>query len=320
MSKTALITGINGQDGSYLSDLLLSKGYYVYGLSRSGNSYIQHDNLKTIRGDIRDSGLLWKLIHDITPDEIYNLAAQGSPRLSFAVPEETVSGICTGTLGILEAIKSIDPSIKFYQASSSEMYGNNPNMPGDGFTESCAFYPNSPYACSKAFAHSLIQTYRNEYGLKVSSGILFNHESPRRSSSFVTKKITTSVAKIKMGLQDKLYLGNVDSERDWGFAGDYVKAMWMMLQVDEPEDYVICTGKTSTVFDFVQSVFSHAGLEDPYKYIEVDNSFVRKNEVKCVRGNPQKANEKLGWIPEYDLDKLAKLMYTHDYSLLKQEA
>tara|TARA_B100001094_G_scaffold326428_1_gene382556 strand:- start:7231 stop:8193 length:963 start_codon:yes stop_codon:yes gene_type:complete len=320
MKKVAIITGVNGQDGSYLSDLLLSKGYLVYGISRSGSSYNHHENFKVIRGDIRDSGLMWKIIHDIKPDEIYNLAAQGSPSLSFAVPEETVSGICTGTLGILEAIKSIDPTIRFYQASSSEMFGNNLNMPDTGFTESCAFYPSSPYACAKTFAHNLVQTYRVHHGLKASSGILFNHESPRRPSSFVTKKITSSVAKIKLGLQDKLYLGNIEAQRDWGFAGDYVNAMWLMLQQEEPEDYVICTGKTASVFNFLERVFFHAGLDDPYKYIEVDTALVRKNESKCVRGNPKKANEKLGWFPKYDVDKLAKLMYNHDYSLLKMEA
>ena len=166
----------------------------------------------------------------------------------------------------------------------------------------------------------MVQTYRVHHGLKASSGILFNHESPRRPSSFVTKKITSSVAKIKLGLQDKLYLGNIEAQRDWGFAGDYVNAMWLMLQQEEPEDYVICTGKTASVFNFLERVFFHAGLDDPYKYIEVDTALVRKNESKCVRGNPKKANEKLGWFPKYDVDKLAKLMYNHDYSLLKMEA
>ncbi len=311
MIKTAIITGLNGQDGSYLSEFLLDKGYRVYGLTRSGRS--PRRGVSIIKGDIRDDELMKKLIQETRPDEIYNLAAQGSPRLSFDIPEETISGICSGTINILEAIRSVDPSIRYYQPSSSEMYGDNPNMPDTGFTESCSFNPTSPYSCAKTFAHNLVSTYRKTYGLHLSSGIMFNHESPRRPDSFVTKKITTSVARIKAGLQDSLWLGNVDAERDWGFAGDYVKSMWMMLQQDTPQDYVICTGKISSVYDFVKLVFDHAGLEEPERFIEIDTSLVRNNETTCIRGNPSKANNKLGWYPEYDINKLAKLMFDYDY-------
>ena len=319
MNKIALITGVNGQDGSYLAELLLGKNYIVFGLDRPGSSNIDHENFTIVRGDLRDSGFIWKLIHDIKPDEVYNLAAQSNVRLSFAIPEETISGICLGTMGVLEAIKNIDPTIKFYQASSSEMYGKNSKMPYDGFTEECSFNPISPYACAKAFAHNLVQTYRLNYGIHASCGILFNHESPRREESFVTKKITMAAAKIKLGLQDKLYLGNLDSKRDWGFAGDYVKAMWLMLQQENSDDYIVSTGETASVKDFLNYVFDYAGLGNPYKYVKIDDALIRKNEMVCVKGNSSKARNNLGWKPEYNLEKLAAAMFDVDYNKLRGE-
>jgi len=318
--KTALITGVCGQDGSYLADLLTQKGYLVVGLKRRSSlintSRVDHlmveKNFVLEYHDLNDSAATWRLIEKYRPDEIYNLAAQSHVRVSFDVPEDTVNGIALGTLHILEAIRSIVPNCRYYQASSSEMYGDAP-CPATGYTEESRMTPASPYACAKLFAHNLTRNYRHSYGIHGSCGILFNHESPRRGETFVTRKITRAAARIKMGLQDKLYLGNLNAYRDWGFAGDYVNAMWMMLQQPEPDDYVISTGQTIQVKDFLHNVFEYAGLGDPMKYVDFDDRLFRPHEVPYLLGDSTKANQKLGWKPEVSLERLAEMMYDSDY-------
>jgi GDPmannose 4,6-dehydratase len=250
------------------------------------------------------------------PDEVYNLAAQSHVRVSFETPEETVQSIAIGTLRLLEVIRTIDPTgnqIKFYQASSSEMFGDNPNFP---YNEDSKFMPASPYACAKVFSHNLVKNYRKSYKIHASSGMLFNHESPRRGETFVTRKITRAAAAIQMGLQDKLYLGNLDAKRDWGFAGDYVEAMWLMLQQEKPDDYVISTGRTRSVKEFLDCVFDIAGLGDPMKYVEIDPRFFRPQEVPHLIGDSTKAKEKLGWVPKVTLEQMAKMMYDSDWNEL----
>ena len=264
--KTAIITGITGQDGSYLAELLLDKGYRVVGLKRRTSTICteridkvyNHENFELRYFELNDSGCMYRLLSEYKPDEIYNLAAQSHVRVSFEVPESTTDTIVMGTLRLLEAMRLVVPNARFYQASSSEMFGDNPETPQD---ESTALQPASPYACAKVYAHHIIRNYRESYGLHVSSGILFNHESPRRGETFVTRKITMAAARIKLGLQDKLYLGNLDAKRDWGFAGDYVEMMWLMLQQDTPDDYVVATGETHSVKEFLEVVFNHAGLD-----------------------------------------------------------
>ena len=324
MSKTAIITGVTGQDGSYLAELLLSKGYNVIGLKRRTSSistervdhiFENNPNFKMEYYNLHDSGVFYRLIQKYDPDEIYNLAAQSHVRVSFDLPEETVATIAMGTLRILEAIRILKPSVKFYQASSSEMYGDNPENPQK---ETTRLMPASPYACAKVFAHNLCRNYRESYGLHISSGILFNHESPRRGETFVTRKITMAAARIKLGLQDKLYLGNLDAKRDWGFAGDYVEAMWLMTQQEIPDDYVVATGETHTVKEFLYKVFDHAGL-DPDEYVEIDPRLFRPHEVPLLLGDPTKAQEKLGWKPKIKFDKLAEMMYNKDYKRLLKE-
>jgi GDPmannose 4,6-dehydratase len=318
--KTALITGITGQDGSYLADLLLSKGYKVVGVKRR-TSLISTDridhvfndpdlivNFSLVYGNMNDSGCLHRLLIEHQPDEIYNLAAQSHVRVSFDTPEETTEIVAMGTLRLLEAYRNICPEAKFYQASSSEMFGDNPENPQ---SEATRLMPASPYACAKTYAHNLCRNYRESYGLHISSGILFNHESPRRGETFVTRKITRAAARIKMGLQDDLYLGNLDAKRDWGFAGDYVEAMWMMLQQEVPDDYVIATGETHTVKEFLEVVFKHAGL-DIDEYVKIDERLFRPHEVPLLLGDPTKAKEKLGWEPKTRFEGLAKLMYDAD--------
>ena len=315
-TKTALITGITGQDGSYLAEFLLAKGYKVVGVKRR-TSIIQTERIDHIfgnpnfmmhYGNLSDAGSLWALMLEYKPDEIYNLGAQSHVRVSFDVPEETTETIAMGTTRLLEAYRHVVPHAKFYQASSSEMFGTNPNPP---YNEESALYPASPYACAKVYAHHLINNYRNGYGLYTCSGILFNHESPRRGETFVTRKITLAAAKIKLGLQDKLFLGNLDSKRDWGFAGDYVRLMWMMLQQENPRDYVIATGETHSVKEFLECVFDHAGL-DVDKYVEIDPRLFRPNEVPYLLGDSSKAREELGWEPEVTFNELAKMMYESD--------
>jgi GDPmannose 4,6-dehydratase len=318
--KTALITGITGQDGSYLAEMLLKKGYNVVGVKRR-TSLISTDriddifndpdlimNFDLVYGNMNDSGCLHRLLIEHQPDEIYNLAAQSHVRVSFETPEETTEFVAMGTLRLLEAYKNICPEAKFYQASSSEMFGDNPENPQ---SEATRLMPASPYACAKVYAHNLCRNYRESYGLHISSGILFNHESPRRGETFVTRKITRAAARIKMGLQDDLLLGNLDAKRDWGFAGDYVEAMWLMTQQETPDDYVVATGETHTVKEFLQVVFDYAGL-DVDKYVKIDERLFRPHEVPLLLGDATKAKEKLGWEPKVNFEGLAKMMYDED--------
>ena len=319
--KKALITGVTGQDGSYLTELLLNKGYEVYGLKRRSSSFntsrIDHifgnPNFNLRYHDLNDTSSMWEMLMDIKPDEIYNIAAQSHVRVSFDIPEHTVDSIAMGTLRIMNAMKKVCPEARFYQASSSEMFGDNPNYP---FDEDSILMPASPYACAKVFAHNLVRNYRQSYNLHASSGILFNHESPRRGETFVTRKITMAAANIKLGLQDKLFLGNLDAKRDWGFAGDYVEAMWLMLQQEKPDDYVIATGETYSVKEFLDCVFDYAGL-NPDKYIEIDPRLFRPQEVPYLLGNPSKAKKILNWEPKVKFEELCKMMYNEDYQSLK---
>ena len=321
--KTALITGVTGQDGSYLAELLLDKGYRVVGLKRRTsticterlNHIFEHPNFSMRYFELNDTGCMWRLLNEYKPDEIYNLAAQSHVRVSFEVPESTTDTIVMGTLRLLEAMRHTVPHARFYQASSSEMFGDNPESPQD---ESTALQPASPYACAKVYAHHIVRNYRESYGLHASSGILFNHESPRRGETFVTRKITMAAAKIKLGLQDKLYLGNLEAKRDWGYAGDYVKMMWLMLQQDKPDDYVIATGETHSVREFLEVVFSHAEL-DIDKYVEQDERLFRPHEVPLLLGDAKKAQDKLGWRPEVRFKELAIMMYESDLEKMKNE-
>jgi GDPmannose 4,6-dehydratase len=318
--KKALITGISGQDGSYLAELLLSKGYDVYGIVRRSSSFnterlegIYQDphvpdyHLRLIYGDLEDGSSLANIVKKVHPDEIYNLGAQSHVRVSFDVPEYTVSTVAMGTLRLLEAMREIVPQAKFYQASSSEMYGSTPPPQ----TETAPFQPRSPYACAKVFAHQLCQNYRDAYGLFIACGILFNHESARRGIPFVTRKITRAAARIKHGLDKKLFLGNLDAKRDWGFAGDYVEAMWLMLQQDKPEDYVIATGESYSVRDCLDVAFSTLGL-DWQQFVELDPRYLRPTEVDHLRGDATKAREKLGWKPKVTFKQLIKQMVEAD--------
>tara|TARA_R100001594_G_scaffold75873_1_gene110645 strand:- start:479 stop:1471 length:993 start_codon:yes stop_codon:yes gene_type:complete len=316
--KTALITGITGQDGSYLAELLLEKGYRVVGLKRRTSTICteridhiyNHENMELEYFDLNDAGRIYELLIQYEPDEIYNLAAQSHVRVSFELPEHTVDTVAMGTLRLLNAVKMVGKSdVRVYQASSSEMFGDNPNYP---FNEQSRLMPASPYACAKVFAHNIVRNYRESYGMHCSSGILFNHESPRRGETFVTRKITRAAANIMYGLQDKLYLGNLDASRDWGFAGDYVEAMWLMLQQGVPDDYVISTGETHTVREFLEIVFDLAGLDDPMQYVEIDPRFYRPQEVPYLLGDSSKAQRVLNWKPKTDLVKLAEIMLQHD--------
>ena len=320
--KTAIITGITGQDGSYLAELLLSKGYRVVGAKRRSSlictdridDIFDHENFHMEYFDLNDTGCIYRLLAKYRPHEFYNLAAQSHVRVSFDIPENTVDGIAMGTLRILEAIRNVLPNCKFYQASSSEMYGDNPNYPYD---ENSKLMPASPYACAKVFAHNLVRNYRESYDLYACCGILFNHESPRRGETFVTRKITLAAAMIKEGLQDKLYLGNLDAHRDWGFAGDYVEAMWLMLQQEKPEDFVISTGETHSVKEFLEFVFEAAGL-DVDQHVEIDERLFRPHEVPYLLGDCTKAKEKLGWSPKIAFKELAKLMFEEDLKFIKE--
>jgi GDPmannose 4,6-dehydratase len=318
--KTALITGVTGQDGSYLAEFLLEKGYNVIGIKRR-NSLISTDridhimndehkvlNFTLVYGNMNDSGNMHRILLKYKPDEIYNLAAQSHVRVSFDTPEETTEIVAMGTLRLLEAMRNVCPDAKFYQASSSEMFGDNPENPQN---EETRLMPASPYACAKTYAHNLCRNYREAYNMHISSGILFNHESPRRGETFVTRKITMAAARIKLGLQEKLYLGNLDAKRDWGHAKDYVAAMWLMLQQDKPDDYVIATGKTYSVNDFLHTVFKYAGL-DVAKHVEIDSRLFRPHEVPLLLGDASKAKKILSWEPKYDMEQLAKEMYDED--------
>jgi len=319
MKKRALITGINGMDGSHLADLLLEKNYDVFGVERRSstrnrvNTLHLVEKIEFLNGDLTDQNSLFRCLKQSDPDEVYNLAAQSHVRVSFDIPENTVDGIAMGTLRILEALKTSCPNARFYQASSSEMFGDNPNFP---FNEDSRLMPASPYACAKVFAHNLVRNYRQSYDLHASSGILFNHESPLRGEHFVTRKITLAAASIKLGLQDKLFLGNLEAKRDWGFAGDYVEAMWLMLQQDEPDDYVISTGETHTVREFLERVFDYAEL-DPKKYVEIDERLFRPHEVPYLLGDSTKAHKVLKWEPKLKFEQLCETMFKADYEYLK---
>ena len=314
--KTALITGITGQDGSYLADLLLSKRYKVIGLKRRTstictsriNHLFNHENFILEYGNLFDPLNLVNLINKYKPDELYHLAAQSHVRVSFDVPEETVSNIVLGSMRIFDICRNISPKTKIYQASSSEMYGDNTNAPQN---EETVMSPASPYACAKLFSHNLARNYRESYNQFIASGILFNHESPRRGETFVTRKITRAAARIKLGLQDKLYLGNLDAKRDWGFAGDFVEAMWLMLQQSTADDFVIATGETHTVKEFLDETFSLAGLSVK-KHVEIDQRLFRPHEVPLLLGDASKAKKILNWEPKTKFNELVKLMYNAD--------
>lgn len=328
--KKALITGITGQDGSYLAELLLSKGYEVHGIIRRASTFntsridhlYQDPHVNNVRfflhyGDLTDATALVKLLYALKPDEIYNLGAQSHVRVSFDVPESTGDIVGLGTLRILEAIREtgLIENVRFYQASSSEMFGKVQEVPQ---TEKTPFWPRSPYACAKLYAHWLTVNYRESYNLHASSGILFNHESPRRGETFVTRKITRAATRIKLGLQEHLYLGNMDAKRDWGYAKDYVEMMWMMLQQETPDDYVVATGETHSVREFVEETFACLDL-DWEKYVKYDARYERPAEVELLIGDPAKAKEKLGWEPRVKFKELVKIMVEADLKLAERE-
>jgi len=324
--KKALITGITGQDGSYLAELLLAKGYEVFGLVRRSSSFNtgridhlyrdSHDpetRLRLVYGDLNDASSLNHTLRTIKPDEIYNLGAQSHVRVSFDVPEYTAEVTGLGCLRILEAIRESGLTCKFYQASSSELYGKVVETPQ---RETTPFYPRSPYACAKAFAYYITVNYRESYGTFATNGILFNHESPRRGETFVTRKITRSLANIKFGLDNKLYLGNLDAKRDWGFAGDYVEGMWRIMQQAEPDDYVLATGETHSVREFLDLAFEHAKL-DWKKYVEIDPRYFRPAEVDLLLGDATKARKQLGWKPKVSFPELVRMMVDADLELVR---
>jgi GDPmannose 4,6-dehydratase len=340
--KKALITGITGQDGSYLTELLLSKGYEVYGIIRRSSSFntgriehiyqdphVQDRRLHLIYGDLNDASSLNKILKTVRPDEIYNLGAQSHVKVSFEIPEYTAEITALGTIRLLEAMRELDLNCRFYQASSSEMYGKVVETPQ---TENTPFYPRSPYAAAKVYAYNITRNYREAYGMFAVNGILFNHESPRRGETFVTRKITKAVARIKAGLQDKLYLGNLDARRDWGFAGDYVEAMWLMLQADEPDDYVVATGETHSVREFCELAFAYAELPltwegtgrdekgigpDGNIMVEIDPHYFRPTEVDLLLGDASKALKKLNWCTNVGFEQLVEMMQEAELSHLR---
>jgi GDPmannose 4,6-dehydratase len=331
-TKTALITGITGQDGSYLAELLLEKGYDVHGLVRRSSSFNtarlehlyqdSHDSnvhLHLHYGDLSDANSLRRIVDHVAPDEIYNLAAQSHVRVSFDMPVETMEVGALGTLRLLETIREFQQftgkSVRFYQASSSEMFGDVRETPQ---RESTPFYPRSPYGVGKVCSYWTTVNYREAYGIHASNGILFNHESPRRGETFVTRKITRAVARIKFGLQEHLYMGNLDAKRDWGFAGDYVDAMWRMLQQDEADDYVIATGETHSVREFLEAAFDYANL-DHKDHVKIDPRYFRPTEVDLLLGDPSKARTKLGWNPQVGFVELMRMMVDSDLELAARE-
>jgi GDPmannose 4,6-dehydratase len=331
-AKTALITGITGQDGSYLAELLLAKGYEVHGIIRRSSSFNTgriddiyqdpHETAVRLRlhyGDLTDANCLAKLMNEIKPSEVYNLGAQSHVRVSFDMPIYTVDTVAMGTIKLLEAVRDYQQqsgqAVRFYQASSSEMFGKVLETPQ---TETTPFYPRSPYGAAKVFGHWITVNYRESYDLHASCGILFNHESPRRGETFVTRKITRAVGRIKLGMQDKLFLGNLDAKRDWGFAGDYVDAMWRMLQQDTPDDYVVATGETRSVREFCELSFGAVDL-NYQDYVEIDPRYFRPAEVELLLGDPEKARVNLGWEPKVSIEELAKMMVDYDLELAKRE-
>jgi GDPmannose 4,6-dehydratase len=329
MVRSALITGITGQDGSYLAELLLDKGYLVHGLVRRSSSFstgridhLYHDihekpKLLLHYGDLTDGQALTNLVQETEPDEIYNLGAQSHVRVSFDQPVYTLMSDGVGSLNVLEAARLLNKrkQVRVYQASSSEMYGMVLETPQ---TEKTPFNPQSPYACAKVYAFFQTINYRRSYNMFACNGILFNHESPRRGETFVTRKITRAATRIKLGLQEKLFLGNLDAKRDWGYAKDYVEAMWMMLQQDEPDDFVIATGETRTIREFLDLVFGQLDL-DWSKYVEIDPRYFRPAEVDLLLGDASKAKKKFGWTAETDVRELARIMVDHDLELARRE-
>jgi GDPmannose 4,6-dehydratase len=325
--KKALVTGISGQDGSYLAELLLDKGYEVHGLVRRSSSFNTHRidhlyqdphdegvRLFTHYGDLGDPVALTHLLYRVQPDEIYHLAAQSHVRVSFDIPGYTFDVTGAGTVRLLEAMREAGINSRFYQASSSEMFGAAPPPQ----TEATPFHPRSPYAVAKVAAFWAVVNYREAYDMFASNGILFNHESPRRGETFVTRKVTRAIARIKHGLQDKVYMGNLDAKRDWGFAGDYVEGMWRMLQHDEPDDFVLATNETHSVREFIDLAFAHAGL-DPEEHIEIDPKYFRPSEVDVLLGDYSKVKEKLGWEPTVTFDGLVQMMVDADVKAVEDE-
>jgi GDPmannose 4,6-dehydratase len=324
--KKALVTGITGQDGSYLAELLLDKGYEVFGLVRRSSTFntdrIDHlyrdphepgVRLRLMYGDLNDASSINHVIRTLQPDEIYNLGAQSHVRVSFDVPEYTAETSGLGCVRLLEAIRETGLDCRFYQASSSELYGKVVETPQ---RETTPFYPRSPYACAKAYAYYITVNYREAYGMHASNGILFNHESPRRGETFVTRKVTRAAAHIKFGLQDKLFLGNLDAKRDWGFAGDYVEGMWLMMQQDEPDDYVLATGETHSIRELLDIAFEAVEI-DWKKHVEIDPRYFRPAEVDLLLGDATKAREKLGWRPRVGFKELITMMVESDVELVK---
>jgi GDPmannose 4,6-dehydratase len=324
----ALITGVTGQDGSYLAELLLSKGYEVHGIKRRSSSFNTsridailpdwhdiHARLFLHFADLADSTSLTKLLYRIQPDEIYNLGAQSHVKVSFELPEYTGDVTALGTVRLLDAIREMGVKTKFYQASSSEMFGTTQEFPQ---RETTPFRPSSPYACSKVYAHWITVNYRESYGLFACNGILFNHESPRRGETFVSRKITRAVARIQAGLQDKLYMGNLDAKRDWGYTPEYVEAMWRMMQLDQPDDFVIATGETHSVREFLEAAFDYAGF-DWKRHVEIDPAYFRPTEVDYLQGDASKAERVLGWRPKVKFHDLVKLMVDADVKLLNDQ-
>lgn len=345
--KKALITGVTGQDGAYLSEFLLKKGYEVHGIKRRSSSFntdrVDHlyqdphtkgKNFILHYGDLTDTSNLVRIIQEVQPDEIYNLGAQSHVQVSFEVPEYTADTDGTGTLRLLEAIRilGMEKKVRFYQASTSELFGKVQEVPQK---ETTPFYPRSPYAVAKLYAYWIVVNYRESYGMHASNGILFNHESPIRGETFVTRKVTRAAARIKNGLQDKLFMGNIDSKRDWGFAGDYVELMWLMLQQDKPDDYVMATGVTTTVRDFITMAFAEAGMKLKWEgegvnekgidastgnvLVEIDPRYFRPAEVELLIGDPGKAEKKLGWKPKVQLPELVRMMVQNDIKLAEKE-
>jgi len=327
-NKVALITGITGQDGSYLAELLLEKGYDVHGVIRRSSSFnterIEHlyqdphergVKLFLHYGDLTDGTGMREILSRVKPNEVYNLGAQSHVRVSFDQPVYTVQTDALGTINLLEAIRDIDSTTRFYQASSSEMFGKVVETPQ---TETTPFYPRSPYACAKVYSYWQVLNYREAYNMHASNGILFNHESPRRGETFVTRKITRAAGRIKEGLQKKLFLGNIDAKRDWGFAGDYVEAMWLMLQQPKGDDYVVATGETHSVKEFLAEVFGYLDL-DWNKYVEIDPKYFRPTEVDLLLGDPSKAAKALNWKPKVTFKALAEMMIKTDWEMAKRE-
>ena len=344
MTKKAFITGITGQDGSYLAEFLLAKGYEVHGIIRRASTFNTHriDHIYQDRhksgvklflyyGDLTDSSNINRMLEKINPDEIYNLAAQSHVQVSFEVPEYTAEADAIGTLRIIDAIKDTGIKTRFYQASTSELYGKVQEVPQ---SETTPFYPRSPYAAAKLYAYWIVKNYREAYNLHASNGILFNHESPRRGETFVTRKITMAVSKIKAGLQDCLFMGNIDAKRDWGYAPDFVEAMWMMLQQDKPDDYVIATGEMHTVREFIEKSFSYLDINIDWDgkeekeigidkntgktIIKIDPKYYRPTEVEQLLGNPSKAKKNFNWEPKVKFEKLVDIMTEADYNLIKK--